>query len=103
MTGCYGNFPRKFLINIYEKRDPVLMLAEARNLFKKHWDNIIKIIEDFLTASPDVTSLALKSASNFDQSRQRTRWKGRRYQTISKKYIKICEREKLIQIDLAKE
>ncbi|PKC56667.1 hypothetical protein RhiirA1_473670, partial [Rhizophagus irregularis] len=37
--------------------------TEARNLFRKHWGDIIRTIEEFLTSSPDATSLAPESAS----------------------------------------
>ncbi|CAG8734058.1 9453_t:CDS:2, partial [Funneliformis mosseae] len=53
--------------------------TEARNLFGKHWGDIIGTIEEFLTSSPDATSLAPESAStlaSIDQG-HRSRWKGR--------------------------
>lgn len=37
--------------------------TEARNLFGKHWGDIIGTIEEFLTSNPDATSLAPESAS----------------------------------------
>ncbi|POG62000.1 hypothetical protein GLOIN_2v1785865 [Rhizophagus irregularis DAOM 181602=DAOM 197198] len=37
--------------------------TEARNLFRRHWDDIIGTIEEFLTSNPDATLLAPESAS----------------------------------------
>ncbi|CAB4406449.1 unnamed protein product [Rhizophagus irregularis] len=90
---------------------------EARNLFKKHWDDIIKTIEDFLTSSPDVASLASESVSALALINQNIEQGGRaedvkQYLKSISKYVntakKLCdviriEREKLIQVDLAEE
>jgi hypothetical protein len=59
--------------------------TEARNLFKKHWDDIIRTLKGFLTSSPP---LAPEFVSTLvDWSRHRTRWTSRRSKAIYKSYL----------------
>ncbi|CAG8584160.1 3384_t:CDS:2 [Funneliformis caledonium] len=51
--------------------------TEARNLFGKHWGDIIGTIEEFLTSSPDATSLAPESASTLASIDQNIEQDGR--------------------------
>jgi hypothetical protein len=51
--------------------------TEARNLFKEHWDDIIRIIEEFLTSNPDATSLASDHAFTSASIDQNTEQDGR--------------------------
>ncbi|GBC08423.1 hypothetical protein RclHR1_00810015 [Rhizophagus clarus] len=53
------NALRKYMSN--SKRSS--SATEARNLFKKHLNDIIRTIEDFLMSSPDATPSAPESAS----------------------------------------
>lgn len=70
--------------------------TEARNLFKKHWDDIIKTIDDFLMSSPNATSLASESASSLASIDQDIEQGGRaedvkRYlKSISKNVVSRC-------------
>ena len=43
--------------------------TEARNLFKKYWDDIVRTIEEFLTSIPDSES-AFTLLASIDQDRQ---------------------------------
>ncbi|KAG9294365.1 hypothetical protein G9A89_001870 [Geosiphon pyriformis] len=54
-----------------------LSATEARKLFKEHWNDVIKTIEEFLSSSSNVTSLASNSAPISSLADQDTEQDGR--------------------------